>query len=242
MFLEKHKRKLKKKKKEKTKMGILRSYVDKLDVALRHPAVDPHFTKIENTIKLPRKYLASLVICLLSICALIGYLNQLTMVIGFIYPAYKSIKAIESENTKDDRRWLVYWVVYSSMIIVEYASDWLLFWVPFYYSIKAGILIWCMHPNYEGSQFIYGNLIRPVFLKNENKIDQFVDDVQNKSGSYVQNLVGEMGEIGTEMINDKNVQEGINQGLAVAGQKVLAANIAQQQQNLVEETAKDKNE
>ena len=81
-----------------------------------------------------------------------------------------------------------------------------------------------------------------MFLKNENKIDQFVDDVQNKSGSYVQNLVGEMGEIGTEMINDKNVQEGINQGLAVAGQKVLAANIAQQQQNLVEETAKDKNE
>lgn len=32
--------------------------------------------------------------------------------IGFLYPAYCSIKAIESNNKDDDTQWLTYWLVF----------------------------------------------------------------------------------------------------------------------------------
>ena len=33
--------------------------------------------------------------------------------VGFIYPMYKSIKAIESEEKADDSQWLTYWLIFS---------------------------------------------------------------------------------------------------------------------------------
>ena len=215
-------------------MGLIKTYMNKLDVHLRHPSIDHHLTKMEQTIKIPRKFVATFLLILASICAIIGYLNQLTMIIGFLYPAYKSIKAIEDEsNTKADRRWLIYWVVYSSMIIFEFFGDLILFWVPFYYTIKAGILIFCMHPDYEGSQFIYNRVIRPIFLTHETKIDQFVDDVHSKSNKYVENLqkniIGEAGELADEIMNDEEVKKLSAKGLASAAQSAMEGVLGSQE-------------
>ena len=33
--------------------------------------------------------------------------------VGFVYPAYMSIKAIETKGGDDDKQWLTYWLVYS---------------------------------------------------------------------------------------------------------------------------------
>jgi receptor expression-enhancing protein 5/6 len=37
----------------------------------------------------------------------------LSGLIGFMYPAYKSFKALESNSLDDDKFWLTYWTVYS---------------------------------------------------------------------------------------------------------------------------------
>ncbi len=39
--------------------------------------------------------------------------------VGFLYPAYMSFKAIESVNKTDDTQWLVYWVVYAAFSVIE---------------------------------------------------------------------------------------------------------------------------
>ena len=35
----------------------------------------------------------------------------------------------------------------------EYFSDFLLFWIPFYYPLKLALLVWCL--KYDGAQSLY---------------------------------------------------------------------------------------
>lgn len=46
-------------------------------------------------------------------------------------------KAIDSVEKDDDTQWLTYWVVYAAFGIVEYFTDILLSWIPFYFLLKV---------------------------------------------------------------------------------------------------------
>ena len=61
--------------------------------------------------------------------------------IGFVYPAYCSIKALESHKKDDDTQWLMYWVVFSWFSVIEFFSDILVGWVPFYWFSKVNYFL-----------------------------------------------------------------------------------------------------
>jgi receptor expression-enhancing protein 5/6 len=66
----------------------------------------------------------------------------------------------------------MYWVVFASFSCVEFFSDILLSWFPFYFLGKCIFLIWCMSPgSYNGWNVIYTRIIRPFVLRHESKID-----------------------------------------------------------------------
>ena len=48
-----------------------------------------------------------------------------------------SCKAIDSVEKDDDTQWLTYWVVYAVFSILEYFTDIILSWVPFYFLAKV---------------------------------------------------------------------------------------------------------
>ncbi|ESO02724.1 hypothetical protein HELRODRAFT_106865 [Helobdella robusta] len=144
-------------------------------------------TKIEEKTHIPR--LRFVQATLLMIFVLVTFCMGSEIIshcVGFLYPAYASIKAIESLNKDDDTRWLTYWVVYGFFVFSESLTDIFLFWFPFYWTTKCIFLIWCMLPiRSNGSDFIYNFLIRPLFLKHEKQIDDAINQAQSNAKQYI---------------------------------------------------------
>jgi len=84
--------------------------------------------------------------------------------IGFLYPFYASIKAIESSDAKDESIWLTYWLIFGLFKIFEEFGDVFLSYIPFYRVIKATFLIWAFYSKTQGANTVYTNLIKPYVV------------------------------------------------------------------------------
>ena len=152
------------------------SFLNKFDSA--HLERYPILATIEEKTGVPQKFTA-LGALLFGVLAIANGIcsSLLANIFGFLYPAYESLKALETASATDDKKWLTYWVCYACFSILESVSDTLLFWIPFYYLLKILFLVWCMWPSEEmnGAMFVYNRVIRPVFLRNEAKVDGLID-------------------------------------------------------------------
>lgn len=171
------------------------TWMGRLDEILeQHNFVTDGLQKIEEKTNIKKRYIALVIIVIIAIYLIVGYgASLLCNVIGFVYPAYISVKAIESADKDDDTEWLMYWVVFAAFSVCEFFSDIFLSWFPFYFLAKCIFLLWCMAPiTNNGSRVIYLKLIRPFILKNENKIDDVLDVVNLKGRQFAESAAREV--------------------------------------------------
>jgi len=92
--------------------------------------------------------------------------------VAYLYPAYASVKAIESNTKDDDTQWLTYWLVFSLFKLVEGIAEPLIHLIPFYFVVKVAFLVWCFYPGYEGAKVVYTNFIKPQIVPLLSIVDE----------------------------------------------------------------------
>merc|ERR1711966_236526 len=84
--------------------------------------------------------------------------------LAFAYPAYMSLKAIDTPEHADDIQWLTYWVVFAIFSILENVMAFLTEMIPFYYVLKVCLFAWLCHPKFMGAGLVYKQLIKPFVM------------------------------------------------------------------------------
>lgn len=148
-----------------------------------------YIEKAEKLSGVKRIYLAQGFIAFLALYLIIGSGAQfICNLIGFVYPAYKSLNALETDQGDDDKKWLTYWVVFAGFSVGDFFSGIFLSWFPFYWLVKVGFLLWCSADTpVNGSTIIYSFIIRPIFLKNKDKLAAIEKDLSPKQSSNKSN-------------------------------------------------------
>uniref|UniRef100_A0A915LSE1 Receptor expression-enhancing protein n=1 Tax=Meloidogyne javanica TaxID=6303 RepID=A0A915LSE1_MELJA len=126
---------------------MMQKIIADLDKKLHEPgALTNMLDTIEKKTNVKRLHVFAGFVLIYSLYLLFGHWAQLACnITGFLYPAYVSIKAIESHTKEDDTQWLTYWCVF---------------------------LLWLYMPSTLGALLIYDRLIRPFHLQYQSQIEE----------------------------------------------------------------------
>ncbi len=83
----------------------------------------------------------------------------LTTLLAFTIPAFKTFKALESEEKEDDKRLLTFWVTFGFFYFFDQMLSWFLSFIPLYYIFRTAMVFYLFHPETGGSEKLYNNLI-----------------------------------------------------------------------------------
>ncbi len=138
---------------------------------------------IANKLKVKPGYVVGAFFLVGLLLILTGIASEfVTAVMGFLYPAYMSFKALESESDCDDTQWLTYWVVFVLMTFIDTAFGFVLSFIPLYHILKLIFYIYLFYPKSKGATVIYNNLLKPLLKKYESKIDATLNQVGEQVG------------------------------------------------------------
>jgi len=119
--------------------------------------------------------------------------TYITNLIGVAYPAFMSFIALESDGTDDDKQWLTYWVCFGAFNIVDQFAGIILQFIPFYYFLKLGFLVYLFHPSTMGATTVYNNFILPYMNEYEGRLKEVEQNMKqqfSKAQGMASNVIG----------------------------------------------------
>lgn len=165
-------------------MEYIKQMIDRLD---QHAKKVPQLVQLSEKTGLTPGQIAFGILSFISLIILVTMgATILTVIITVVYPAFKSIQALETKgDDEDDKIWLTYWVVFGTFTLLDEFGSVVLQFIPFYFYIKLGFFVWMMLPQTKGSKIVYENVLRPMLLKNKDKIEKFIAEVKGGASSVL---------------------------------------------------------
>lgn len=145
-----------------------------------------YFKMIKNKINYENSYIIyALIFFIIYYIFLDRALYIITMLLSLLYPGYKSYISLKQNDEKQNdekienrNKWLTYWIVYSSISVIENIFWLVINYIPFYYILKLFLTIWLIYPEAYGSLIIYKKLIEPYLNQNKKEIDTAILDLE----------------------------------------------------------------
>lgn len=124
---------------------------------------DVPFSWAEKKVGISRFRMLLTIICVISMNMIFGIgSNFLSNVVCLMYPAYQTIKIIATQrplnifSNIENMKWVMYWLVFTAVLIVEQPLEFILALVPLYQLVRTVFFAWCFLPiKNNGSMFIY---------------------------------------------------------------------------------------
>ena len=91
-----------------------------------------------------------------------GFLCNL---LGFVYPARRSLIAVRSGNKEDDTQLLVFWSMFGCCSVLDCFAEQIIQVFPIYWLIKLCFLLYLALPQTNGAHTLYVNYVIPAFEK-----------------------------------------------------------------------------
>jgi len=122
------------------------------------------FIQEKSNNKVKRAHIALGVVSFLFLFVLFGIWDiWICNLLGFVFPAYASIKAIETTDKNDDTQWLTYWVVFGLFTVLEFFAPTILWAFSWYFVVKFVFILWLLSPIHNGATVFYGVVLRPIW-------------------------------------------------------------------------------
>ena len=130
-----------------------------------------------------------------------------------LWPALHSVRAIESPDEDDDKRWLSYWMIFGLLNVLETFFGFIFWIIPYWTWLRLGLFVWLLLPNFDGALTIYKSVFKPVLGANKDIIQEWI--------SKVQNVASDAANEAKKQASDPTL---IAKGLSAATQAQAAAN------------------
>lgn len=133
---------------------------------------------LSKALKIHPAYVLLLSFSLLFVPINIGLFPKFFVgLLGFIYPAYMSLKLTHRKNRDSLKQWLTYWVIFGLFELLDgFFMLIFLHILPFFYPIKALFIIWLFYPKSKGATLLYERLFRRLFGLLKELKDDSVND------------------------------------------------------------------
>ena len=107
---------------------------------------------------------------------LTGFGHKILLILaGFLYPAYKSFAALESEEKGDEKRWLTYWIVFGFVFAFKNLLGCVLCFIPFVNLFLTAGLIAVYSPLTNGYLYVYEYAFKPFLKAHQTSIRKYID-------------------------------------------------------------------
>lgn len=102
------------------------------------------------------------------------------LILGTLYPAYQSYKAVKRRDPKEYVKWMMYWIVFALFSCFETVADIFASILPLYYEFKICFILWLISPWTKGSTYLYRKFVHPTLSKRESEIDEYINHASTK--------------------------------------------------------------
>eukprot|EP01138_Halocafeteria_seosinensis_P005002 gb/GECG01005115.1/.p1 GENE.gb/GECG01005115.1/~~gb/GECG01005115.1/.p1 ORF type:complete len:222 (+),score=16.92 gb/GECG01005115.1/:1-666(+) len=123
-------------------------------------------------------------------------------IVGNVYPAYASYRAVSTGSPSEHKQWLTYWIINTFFTIFEIVADVLISWVPLYYEAKIAFILWLTLPRFRGATWLYEKVVAKYLEAYEADIDAHLDTLQRTAGERINHITRQ----GSEHIRQKSGQ------------------------------------